>query len=71
MTRFPLIVAALAGGLALAPALPAAAEPDPICIYPYDGGWCTPRVSDVVEVGEICVYPYDGGWCVPWIEVGG
>ena len=72
MTRYPLVLGALAGALALAPALPAAASPDPICIYPYDGGWCTPDPDDVlptVRVTEFCVYPYDGGWCVPWVEV--
>lgn len=75
MTRYPLILAALAGGLSLAPALPATAQPEPICIYPYDGGWCTPTTQDIrdavpVRVTELCVYPYDGGWCVPWVEVG-
>jgi hypothetical protein len=64
------MAAGLAAGLALAlPAAPAAAEPDPVCVYPYDGGWCTPRVSDLTPtVGEYCVYPYDGGWCIPWVE---
>jgi hypothetical protein len=49
--------------------VPAAAQPEPICVYPYDGGWCTPDPSDTVTVTELCVYPYDGGWCVPWVEV--
>lgn len=68
MTRLPLIGATLLGAaLALAPAAPAAAKPDPICIYPYDGGWCTPDPDDYVT--EYCVYPYDGGWCFPWVEL--
>jgi ABC-type sugar transport system substrate-binding protein len=76
MTRYPLVAAALAGAAALAPAVPAAAEPEPICIYPYDGGWCTPTTADVKRavrdalptVTEYCIYPYDGSICVPWIE---
>ena len=65
MTRLLLVAAALAGTVAFAP--PASADCDldglkygECCVYPYDGGWCTP------EIEPICVYPYDGGWCVPW-----
>jgi hypothetical protein len=41
--------------------------PGAICVYPYDGGWCTPDLDD--HVTQFCIYPYDGGWCIPWVEL--
>jgi hypothetical protein len=66
MTRLLLAAAIAVSGVVAGPSsATGTVKPEPICVCPYDGCWCTPGLPEIGKPEQVCVCPYDGCWCVP------